>query len=74
MGIFDNPFDLNKDGRLDAAESFLEFMVFNEVMKEDEDEDDEDDDWQLFASNDIGIDPYDYDSYEDFADAVRDEL
>ena len=45
MGIFDNPFDLNKDGRLDAAESFLEFMVFNEVMNEDGEEADEKESW-----------------------------
>ena len=33
-GFFGNLFDLNKDGKLDSNERFLDFMLFNDVMKQ----------------------------------------
>ena len=35
-GLFGNIFDLNGDGRTDAAETALMFMTFNEMQKEEE--------------------------------------
>lgn len=44
-GFFNKMFDMNHDGKLDAGEQFLEFIVFNEMMKEEEEESDCDDDF-----------------------------
>ena len=35
-GIFGDLFDLNDDGNLDCFEQGLEFMLFDELLKEDE--------------------------------------
>lgn len=43
-GIFSDPFDFNRDGRLDAAESFMEYMAFREATKDLDDDDGFDDD------------------------------
>lgn len=43
-GIFGDLFDLNNDGNMDMFESGLEFMVLDELTKEDSDSDDESDD------------------------------
>lgn len=44
--MFNRLFDLNGDGKMDAAESALEHMNFRAIMGEDESEetDDQDDD------------------------------
>lgn len=34
-GIFGTTFDLNGDGKTDAAEAALMFMMFDEIQKED---------------------------------------
>ena len=54
-GIFGNMFDFNRDGKLDCAKQAMEFMLLNELLKDDEKperdifdddfEDDLDDDW-----------------------------
>jgi len=36
--LFSDPFDLNNDGKMDMGESFLEYMIFKEVMKEEDEE------------------------------------
>lgn len=35
-GIFGGLFDLNRDGKMSASESALEFMLIDEMEKEDE--------------------------------------
>jgi hypothetical protein len=42
-GIFDDVFDFNNDGNLDALEQGLEFMFINELTKEESDDSDNDD-------------------------------
>ena len=80
-GFFNKMFDMNHDGKLDAGEQFLEFMMFNEMMKEEESQsddnwsfgadDDSGSDWQESAEENIlGIAPYDFDSEEEYNDAV----
>lgn len=53
-GIFGNMFDFNRDGKLDCTEQAMEFMVLNELLKEekasddifdDDPDDDADDGW-----------------------------
>ncbi len=43
-GIFGGLFDLNGDGKMDAGESALEFMVIDEMTKADDVDDVEDED------------------------------
>lgn len=49
MGIFGfdssfyDPFDFNQDGQRSPDEDFMEFMVFNEVVKSCEKDDEEED-------------------------------
>jgi hypothetical protein len=38
-GIFGDLFDLNGDGNLDCFEQGLEFMLLDELLKEDEEDD-----------------------------------
>lgn len=40
MGLFDDPFDLNNDGRRSLDEDYLEFMMFNEFMNKHDEQDD----------------------------------
>ena len=83
-GLFNKMFDMNHDGKLDAGEQFLEFMMFNEMMKEEESQ--SDDDWGFGANDDsgsgwqenaeeniLGIDHYDFDSEEEYNDAVAEK-
>ena len=51
-GIFGGLFDLNRDGKMSASESALEFMLIDEMEKEDELES---------ALCDAGIDEFDLD-------------
>lgn len=41
-GIFDDVFDFNNDGNLDAFEQGLEFMFLDELTKEESDDNDSD--------------------------------
>ena len=44
-GLFGKMFDLNGDGKLDSLEKAIDYMVFQEMMNEDEEKDkDEEDD------------------------------
>ena len=38
-GIFGDLFDFNDDGNLDCFEQSLEFMLLDELLKEDEEDD-----------------------------------
>ena len=56
MGIFGNPFDLNRDGKMSANERVLEFMVLQELMEEERKQSDafsdsDGDDWDNDGSN-----------------------
>ena len=47
-GFFGNLFDMNNDGKIEGHERFMDFMLFNDLMRqankeEDEDEEDEED-------------------------------
>lgn len=65
-GLFGSIFDFNGDGDLDAFEQAAEFMFFSELTEDDEDMDADDDD-------DIGIDPDDYDTEDEYLDAVQEK-
>ena len=48
LGFLDSLFDLDGDGKLTAADDFLEYMMFQESMKkavDDEETNDNDDIW-----------------------------
>lgn len=47
-GFFDNLFDFNGDGAVDIGEELLAFMMFKEMM---EDENDKDDTFNLFEED-----------------------
>ncbi len=40
-GFFGKMFDLNRDGKLDSIERAMDYMLFNEMMKDDEEEQDD---------------------------------
>lgn len=42
-GIFGNMFDLNRDGKLDAMERAMDFMLFEELTKQEEKDEEETD-------------------------------
>ena len=42
-GIFGDMFDFNNDGNLDAFEQGLEYMLINELTKDESDDSDNDD-------------------------------
>ena len=45
-GIFGKLFDLDRDGKLNAMEQEMDFMLFDEMTREDESEEElEDEDW-----------------------------
>ena len=44
-GFFGGLFDLNGDGKLDAGEMAIDFMAFEEMMKDIEDEEEYEDEY-----------------------------
>lgn len=46
--LFGGLFDLDGDGRMDAAETAMSFMLFDSLMKDDEDEYDDEEDEDEF--------------------------
>ena len=40
-GFFGDLFDLNGDGELDMGEQFMDYMAFEEVMREEDDEEED---------------------------------
>ena len=40
-GFLGKMFDLNRDGKLDPMERAMDFMLFNEMMKEEDEQEDE---------------------------------
>ena len=36
--------DFNRDGKIDASENFMGFMIFQEIFKDEDDDADEDED------------------------------
>ena len=61
MGIFDNFFDLNGDGKVTPDEEFMEFMMFNEIMNEEKKKEND-----VFYSDMVGLDEDEDDLDEDF--------
>lgn len=53
-GLFGKMFDLNRDGKLDSLERAMDYMLFNEIMQEDDAERED-------ALDDTGLDSDDYD-------------
>ena len=43
-GFFGNLFDMNNDGKLEGHERFMDFMLFNDIMKQADEEDEEEED------------------------------
>lgn len=41
LGFFDSLFDLDGDGKITAADDFLEYMFFKEATKDSDDDDDD---------------------------------
>lgn len=88
-GIFGNMFDLNGNGDLDTIEQAAEFAFFQAMIEDDDSTDDDDDDLSItldlrrgadegdwrdqYYGNEMNIDPDDYDSEEEYRDAVTDK-
>ena len=75
-GIFGNLFDLNGDGELDICERALDYLAFEENMKELGDSDfgnNPDDDFDNDLDDDLDID-LDDDSDDDFEDSLGDDF
>ncbi len=66
--FFNNIFDLNFDGKVDG----MDFFLMQQIMENTQTEDEPDDEWRLYSDegDDYGISPYDYDSREEYLDAV----
>ncbi len=43
-GIFGNMFDLNRDGKLDAMEQAMDFMLFDELTRQEQEDNEEESD------------------------------
>lgn len=71
-GIFGNLFDLNGDGDMSLLENAAAFALLNEVLSDDED----DEDWRdkyLFDDDNLGIDPDEFNSEDEFLEAVEEK-
>lgn len=83
--FFGNMFDFNRDGNLNWIEKTAELAFLDHVMKEesgsgghaaapDFDLFGDDEDWRdNYCEEDCGVDPYDYDSEEEYLDAVEEK-
>ena len=84
MGFFDDIFDFNGDGQTDFLEEWLGYAIINDCMKQEEDscacstpyfdrQENSNDDWVLFCEDgsDYGLYPEDYDTQEEFEDALE---
>lgn len=75
-GIFGNMFDFNGDGDLDIFEQATEFAFLQKMMEDDEksdshEADDSDDGWRdQYYGDEIGLDPGDYDTEEEYQEAA----
>ena len=75
-GIFGNMFDFNGDGDLDIFEQATEFDFLQKMMEDDEksdshEDDDSDDGWRdQYYGDEIGLDPDDYDTEEEYQEAL----
>ncbi|MCI6771200.1 MAG: hypothetical protein MR567_04450 [Oscillospiraceae bacterium] len=87
MGLFDDLFDFNGDGKTTWDEEYLAFKMFEECIKEQEEDlnDDFDSDlsddaggseryeWRLYCEDgtEFGVDPEDYATEEEYAQALN---
>ena len=87
MGLFDDLFDFNGDGKTTWDEEYLAFKIFEECIKEqgedlndDFDSDLSDDaggseryEWRLYCEDgtEFGVDPEDYATEEEYAQALN---
>lgn len=74
-GSFGGLFDFNGDGRTDAGELWLAYMVFEEIKREIKEEEEllsSDDDWQIFCEDgsEYGIYPCFYDNEFEYEEAL----
>lgn len=70
--IFGNMFDLNGDGDMSMLENAAAFALLNEVLNDE----DNDEDWRdeyLFDDDNLGIDPDEFDSEDEFLEAVEEK-
>ena len=78
-GIFGNMFDFNGDGDLDIFEQATEFDFLQKMMEDDEksdshEDDDSDDGWRdQYYGDEIGLDPDDYDTEEEYQEAAAEK-
>ena len=78
-GIFGNMFDFNGDGDLDIFEQATEFDFLQKMMENDEksdshEADDSDDGWRdQYYGDEIGLDPDDYDTEEEYQEAAAEK-
>ena len=69
-GIFGNMFDFNGDGDLDIFEQATEFDFLQKMMEDD----DSDDGWRdQYYGDEIGLDPDDYDTEEEYQEAAAEK-
>ncbi len=82
--LFGGLFDFNHDGKTDFGETFMEYQFFKKMMEEKEtddkqnqnsfDDDDTDLDWRDFCEDgsEYNVNPYDYDTEEEYEEALAD--
>lgn len=70
-GIFGNLFDLNGDDDMSMLENAAAFALLNEVLNDKDDEDWRDE--YLFDDDNLGIDPDEFDSEDEFLEAVKEK-
>lgn len=71
-------FDLNGDGKLDLMEHFLEYETFqsiNDKVTRSHSNNYNNTDWRETCEDgyDYGLDPYDYETEDEYMDALEDE-
>ena len=78
-GLFGGLFDFNGDGDLDIFEQATEFDFLQKMMEDDEksdshEADDSDDGWRdQYYGDEIGLDPDDYDTEEEYQEAAAEK-
>ena len=73
--FFESLFDVDGDGEITAADDMLDFMLFNEFLKDEEkrESDAKKEEWRIFAEDgsDYDLYPEDYETEEEYNEALR---
>lgn len=75
LDFFESLFDVDGDGEITAADDMLDFMMFNELLKDEEKKasDAKKEEWRIFAEDgsDYDLYPEDYETEEEYNEALR---